>query len=140
MDKITYEKILEYCTKKYGRILVPVERDFVIRSFLESYYQAIEAHKKAHNGMEPNEDELATIINTLTSDTTLHSYAYSAQTYYEKLTSTIESSFEKKMGKFEFLKTLGTNLLSSLAYSFLLIFIFWIAKDQIATWLLQLIG
>ena len=133
MDKITYEKILEYCTKKYGRILVPVERDFVIRSFLESYY-------KAHNGMEPNEDELATIINTLTSDTTLHSYADSAQTYYEKLTSTIESSFEKKMGKFEFLKTLGTNLLSSLAYSFLLIFIFWIAKDQIATWLLQLIG
>lgn len=87
MDKITYEKILEYCTKKYGRILVPVERDFVIRSFLESYYQAIEAHKKAHNGMEPNEDELATIINTLTSDTTLHSYADSAQTYYEKLTS-----------------------------------------------------
>ena len=78
--------------------MVQPERDFVLRKFLDSYYEAIEKYKEVN----------------------------------------IESDFKKMQDKPAFWKSVATSILANSIYSIILIIIFWVAKDQIATWLAQL--
>lgn len=137
MDKSTYDKINDYCTSKYNGVLVQPERDFVLRKFLDSYYEAIEKYKEVHHS-NPTLTEEQTIINSLLNESTLLSYIDSAKSYYEKFKNNIESDFKKTQDKPAFWKSVATSILANLIYSIILIIIFWVAKDQIATWLAQL--
>jgi len=137
MNKSTYDKINEYCTEKYKGVLVQAERDFVLRKFLDSYYEAIEKYKELHD-MEPPLNEEQTIINSLLNENTLTSYVDSAKKYYEEFESTIENNIKKKQDKPMFWKSIASSVLANLIYSIILIIIFFVAKDQIATWLMQL--
>ena len=140
MEKTTYDHIMDYCTNKYGKFLMQPEKDYVLRQFMESYYQALENYKKKHKEAEPDEDQKKTMMSSLLNDATLHSYADSAQRYYEKFTANIESEYAKKVGGFSFLKNIAANILASFLYSIILIIVFWVAKDQIAAWLSQLVA
>lgn len=137
MNKTTYDKINEYCTTKYEGVLVQAERDFVLRKFLDSYYEAVDKYKELHKS-EPSQTEEQTIINSLLIESTLLSYIDSAKNYYEKFRTNIESDFKKKQDKPIFWKSVATNILANLIYSIILIIFFFVAKDQIATWLIQL--
>lgn len=137
MDKITYDKINEYCNKKIGRILVQAERDYILRKFLDSYYEAVDKYKEVHNS-DPTDEEKKTILNSLLNDSTLLSYGDSAKSYYEEIRRNIENELQKKQGGPVFFKSFVTSILANLAYSIIIIIIFVIAKDQIAVWLLQL--
>lgn len=137
MNKATYDKINEYCTTKYDGVLVQPERDYVLRKFLDSYYQAVDKYKEIHHS-DPTPSEEQTIINSLLNESTLLSYVDSAKNYYEKFKINIENDFKKKQDKPLFWKSVATSVLANLIYSIILIIIFWVAKDQIATWLTQL--
>lgn len=137
MNKATYDKINEYCTEKYDGVLIQPERDYVLRKFLDSYYEAIDTHKRVNNA-EPTAAEEQTIINSLLNESTLLSYVDSAKGYYEKFVNNIENDFKKKQDKPAFWKSVGGSILANLIYSIILIIIFFVAKDQIATWLIQL--
>lgn len=137
MDKITYNKINEYCTTRYGRVLDQPERDYILRKFLESYYEAVDRYKEVHHS-EPSPIEEKTIINSLLNESTLLSYSDSAKSYYEKFKNDIENNFKKKQDKATFGKNVATSILANLIYSIILIIIFFVANDQIATWLIQL--
>lgn len=139
MEKATYDQIMDYCTNKYGKFLIQPEKDYVLRQFMDSYFQVLDNYKKENNGTEPNENQKKTMISSLLNDATLHSYADSAQSYYQKFTANIESEYAKKIGGFSFLKNMGANILANFLYSIILILVFWVAKDQIATWLSQLV-
>ncbi len=137
MDKSTYDSINDYCTSKYSGFLVPAEKDYIIRKFLDSYYESLEKFKQT-NGKEADEQQQKTIITSLLSESNLNSYIDSAKTYYQQWTSNLEVEFQKRQQKKSFFKDIGTNILANILYSVLLIFIFWIAKDQITSWLTQL--
>ena len=138
MNEDTYNKINDYCTMKYNGILVQPERDYVLRKFLDSYYEANDKFVKAHNS-KPTPAEEQTIIDSLLNDSTLLSYIDSAKTYYEKFKNNIENEYKKKQDKPVFWKNIATSILSNFIYSIILIIIFWVAKDQIAVWLAQLV-
>ena len=137
MDKTAYDRINEYCTSKSDGVLVQAERDYVLRKFLESYYAAIERYKKEHNTDPPAEEE-KTIINSLLNDTTMRSFIDSAKIYYDKYKTNIENDLQKRLDKTGFWKSVGSSILANLLYSIILIIIFFVAKDQIGTWLTQL--
>lgn len=138
MDKSTYDKINDYCTSKYDGILVPAEKDYILRKFLDSYYESLEKYVEI-NGTEADDQQKKTIIASLLSDSTLNSYIDSAKTYYQQLTNSLEADFHKKQQKGSFWKEIGINILANIFYSVLLIILFWVAKDQITSWLTQLV-
>lgn len=137
MNKATYDQINDYCTTKYDGVLVQAERDYVLRKFLDSYYEAVRKYKDLHQ-IDPPPEEEQTIINSLLNESTLISYVDSAKNYYEKFRANIENDFKKKQDKPEFWKSVLSSILANLIYSIILIIIFFVAKDQIATWLTQL--
>ena len=137
MDKNTYDKINDYCVTKCEGDLVQAEKDYVLRKFLDSYYEAIDKYKEVYNS-EPTPIEEQTIINALLNESTLLSYVDSAQNYYENFKNNIESDFKKKQDKPAFWKNITTSILANFIYSMILIIIFFVAKDQIASWLIQL--
>jgi len=137
MTKDTYDKINAYCTEKYDGVLIQPERDYILRKFLDSYYEAIEKYKET-NQTEPTEAEEQTIVNSLLNESTLLSYVDSAKGYYEKFVGNIENDLRKKQDRPAFWKNICGSILANLIYSIILIIIFFVAKDQIATWLIQL--
>ena len=139
MEKDTYDYIMDYCSQRYGPFMTQHEKDYVFRQFIESYFQAIDEHKKEHSGTEPDEDQKKTMMKPLLSDNTLHSYADSSRIYFNNLTATIEDEYAKKLGKASFWKNIWTNMLANFFYSILLIIMFYVAHDQIASWLSQLL-
>lgn len=137
MDKSAYDVINDFCENKYNDVLVPAERDYVIRKFFDSYAESIEKYKADH-GEYPADEQETTIINSLLIDNNLKSYADSAKSNYEKLVNSIESDFKRKQNRSGFLKNVVSSVLASFIYSIILIVIFWVARDQISTWLMQL--
>ena len=137
MNKATYDKINDYCTTKYEGVLVQAERDFVLRKFLDSYYEAVDKYKEVHMS-DPSPVEEQTIIDSLLIESTLISYIDSAKKYYEEFRTNVENDFKKKQERPIFWKNVATSILANFIYSIILIIIFFVAKDQIASWLIQL--
>lgn len=137
MDKSTYDAINKYCTSKYNGFLVQAEKDYILRKFLDSYYESLKKFAET-NGTEADEQQKKTIATSLLSDSNLDSYIDSAKNYYQQWTSNIESDFQKKQQKGSFWKDVGINILANTFYSIILIILFWVAKDQITNWLTQL--
>lgn len=138
MNKTTYDMINEYCTTRYEGVLVQAERDYVLRKFLDSYIEAVEKYKSEHNSADPTAAEEQTIVNSLLNESTMKSYIDSAKGYYEKFQSNIENEVKKKQSAPAFWRSVFTSVLANLIYSIILIIIFFVAKDQITTWLTQL--
>ncbi len=139
MNKTTYDKINAYCMEKCNGVLIQPERDYVLRKFLDSYYEVIKNHRERNNA-EPTETEEQTIVNSLLNENTLLSYVDSAKVYYGNFKSELESEFKKRQDKPAFWKNIGISILANFIYSIILLIVFWVAKDQIATWLSQLGG
>lgn len=137
MKKDTYDIINNYCTSKYKGVLIQPERDYVLRKFLDSYYESIDRFTETHK-CPPTSEEEQTIIDSLLNESTLLSYIESSKNYYEKFRYNIENDVKKKMDKPAFLKNILTSILANLIYSVILIILFFVAKDQITTWLTQL--
>ena len=137
MDKLTYDKINEYCTSKYSGVLVQAERDYVLRKFLDSYYEAVKKYEEIHHAT-PSPQEEQTIINSLLNDSTLLSYADSAKNYYEQFKGNIVNDYVKTQRSPKFWRNVLTSILANFIYSLILIIIFLVANDQISTWLAQL--
>ena len=137
MNKTAYDKVNEYCSSRCEEVLVQAERDYVLRQFMDSYYQALQRYRDEHHTDPSHEDE-QNIVNSLLNDSTLHSYVISAKKSYEDFKLEIEKDYAKKAKPAAFWGSVLTSLLANLCYSIILILIFWVAKDQIATWLTQL--
>lgn len=137
MNKSTYDKINEYCTTRYEGVLVQAERDFILRRFLDSYYQAIETHTQEHNAV-PTEAEEQMIVNSLLNDSTMQSYIDSAKVYFRDLSTNIENDYKRRQNAPSFWVNVGISIVANIIYSLFLIIIFIVAKDQITSWLSQL--
>lgn len=137
MKKDTYDIINNYCTSKYKGVLIQPERDYVLRKFLDSYYESIDRFTETHK-CPPTSEEEQTIIDSLLNESTLLIYIETSKNYYEKFRYNIENDVKKKMDKPAFLKNILTSILANLIYSVILIILFFVAKDQITTWLTQL--
>lgn len=137
MNKATYDKINEYCSSQCKDVLAQAERDYVLRQFMDSYFQALQRYRDDHK-TEPSSVDEQNILNSLLNDSTLHSYVISAQRSYEEYKARIEKDYARKTQPASFWGSVGTSLVANLCYSIILIIVFWVAKDQIATWLTQL--
>jgi len=141
VDKDTYDKINEYTSKSKG-VLTQAERDYVLRKFLDSYYEALEKYKVSNNGIEADAPQKKIIISSLLNDSTLQSYVDSAKSYFETVKNTLENDFKKTQNKYKapLWKSLITSVVANFIYSLLLLLVFWVAKDQISSWLRSLAG
>lgn len=137
MDKSAYDRINEFCTSQKDIVLLQPERDYVLRKFLDSYYTAMENHK-TQTGNEPTQEEIQTILTSLLNKNTLSSYVDSANKYYKDFIENKENDFKKQHNRSSFWKNVLGSVLANLLYSIILIIIFYVAKDQISSWLTQL--
>ena len=140
MDKATFDKIIGFCDSDRDFFLTDIEKNHVIRNFLDSYYKTIEEYKKEQGGAEPTPDEEHAIVTALLNPSTLSSFVISANNYYKQVKSNHENDFRKSYAKLDFWKNIWINLLSNIIYAIALMVVFVIAKDQIVTWLIQLVG
>lgn len=139
MTKDVYDRINEYCTSKYNGVLVQAERDYVLRMVLENYCAAIDEQTKSNNQPLTQEQE-ETILNSLLTEKIMNDNIVLAKKYYSELKENLYVEFEKKQNKPTFFKDVGVNILSNFVYSVILILIFFVAKDQLSSWLAQLIS
>lgn len=139
MDRITYDKINEYCAPKHNRILVQAEKDYILRRFLDSYYQALDQYRET-NGIDADEGQQQIIISSLLNESTVQSYIDSANSYYIKLESNLENKFRKKFDKPLFWRSVSIGILANLLYSIGLLILFFVAKNQITSWIMQLVA
>ena len=63
-----------------------------------------------------------------------------AKKYYEDLQNTMKADFEKQQNKVSILKEIAISIFSNFIYSIILIIVFWVAEDQLSSWLSQLIS
>ena len=138
MDKTTYDYIINYCSIKYKGILGTTERDFVLRKFLDSYYEALKSFEENNPGKKPTEIEEQTIMSSLMNDNTMNSFIDSAKSFYADYRASVENEYQRKLEKPIFWKNVWTSVIANFIYSAILIVVFLIAKDQIATWLFSL--
>ena len=139
MTQDVYNRIIEYCTTKYDGVLVQVERDFVLRNFLDCYFAAIEEQTRI-NQKPLTKEQQETILNSLLTDSIMNDNITLAKKYYEDLQNTMKSDFEKQQNKVSILKEIAISIFSNFIYSIILIIVFWVAKDQLSSWLSQLIS
>lgn len=137
MTQDVYNKINEYCTSKFDGVLVPAERDYVLRTFLDSYYAAVDEQTKANQPLTQEQEE--TILKSLLTEKIMSEKIALSQKYYKELKDSLKADFEKEQSKSSFFKDVGVNLVSNLIYSIALILLFVVAEDQLSSWLSQLI-
>ena len=137
MNKNSFDAIQKFCDTQKETISTN-ERDFIIRKFLESVFDAIERHEK-NNGAYPSAREIEAIEQTLLVDSNLESFADSAKKFYLSTQQSLIVDYEKKFKRTSFWRDIGIGIFSSLIYSVLLILFYIVAKDQIAGWIKELI-
>ncbi|TQK45789.1 hypothetical protein FB479_113179 [Brevibacillus sp. AG162] len=136
MDNHTFKKINEFCDNVSDRTVSQTERDFVIRKYSESYISSIESKIQANNNQPLTQNQLDDIRDTLLNNSNMENYVIAARDYYQKLEEKYYQDFKKKNNGFWL--TVGVNLISNFIYSFLIIILFIVARDQISSWISSL--
>lgn len=136
MNKDTYDRIIDYCTRE-GGISLQTERDYVLRNFIQSYFDSIKTFEETHH-TPPLAEDIETIINSLLTPNTLANFAKTAKTDYSLLKTSIENDFKKNQRKNAFFWDLFINVSANFIYSIILALLFFLAKEQIKSWLMQL--
>lgn len=132
MDKSTFDRINTYCDQNHK--ITQTERDFVIRKFLESQLNAIEA-KEIQKGAPLTPKERSDIEDALLNNISLESTVIAAKSYYTSLEERFFSQFKKNTNSSTFWNSVWTNIAANIIYSIFLIIVFFVAKDQISSWL-----
>ena len=139
MDSTAYNYIRDQLkNSKYG-VLGQVERDRVYKQFLDSYISALDAVKK-ETGNDPTQAEKERIEASFLTESTIDSYVAASKSYYEKLEKTIENNYQEKLAPPNYFKSIGLGILANFLYSILLLIVFWLGQDQIASWLSSLMA
>jgi len=133
MKKQSFDKVKQFL-QKYPDAK-SVEKDFVIRKVVETFYSNIVTQDANGIVTEKTPDEKNTIEDTITSEDNLTAYFDNAKKFYSDYENDSERLFRKKIGRESFIKSLGSNILANFIYALLLLAIFFVAKDQIKTWI-----
>jgi len=137
MNKSSYDAIQKYCDNQKETITTN-ERDFIIRKFMESAFDAIEIHK-INNKSEPSAKEIATIEQTLLVESNLESFVDSAKKFYLSTQQSLIVDYDKKFKRASIWRDVGIGVLSAFLYSLLLVLFYLIAQEHIAEWLRNLL-
>ena len=132
MDKLAYDKIKEYCTQHNDAISDP-ERDFMVRKFCDSFYRTIEV-KELEKGSSLTSAEINFIRDALLSDDTLNNSVTSAKNYFSRIENDYLDKFKKTVDRVDFWRSVWASVVASFFYSILLLFAFFVSKDQISSW------
>jgi hypothetical protein len=132
MDKLAYDKIKEYCTRHEAEISDP-ERDFMVRKFCDSFYRTIEI-KEVEKESPLTGGEINFIRDALLSDDTLNNSVTSAKNYFSRIENDYLDKFKKSVDRVDFWKSVWASVVASFFYSILLLFAFFVSKDQISSW------
>jgi hypothetical protein len=135
MDKHSFDTINQFCDDN-KETMTQVHRDFMIRKFAESYYSAIEERRKTNPNLTQVDKD--NIRDVLLNKNNLENILVASQNNYNTIKDQYYVDFKKRIDKGSFLKSILASVIASVIYSVSLIFIFWIAKDQIASWLISL--
>ena len=132
MDMRCLKEINKFCDNQKD-IVAQIERDYMWRRFTESYFKQINKKKNEKGILQ--EDDVRTIINTLLDENTLESSLTSARKVLNNYENDIYKKLQKNMNKGSWIKNIGQSILANFIYSILLLIMFAVAKDQIASWL-----
>ena len=138
MNKNSFDTIQKYCDRQ-NETITTNERDFMIRKFMESVFDAIEIHKANNDGSEPSAKEVATIEQTLLVESNLESFVDSAKKFYLSTQQSLIVDYDKKFKRASIWRDVGIGVLSAFLYSLLLVLFYLIAQEHIAEWLRNLL-
>lgn len=120
-----YEKITKYCKDN--------EKNFAIRNHAYCIY--LESLKEALNSQDDPNDNINSISTALLTDSAIQGYVSRAERFTQKI---IDSSVEPILNankRNDFLNNIVTGVVGNFVFSILLVVIFWLGKDQVASWL-----
>ena len=137
MNKKSFEAIQAFCDNQKETVTTS-ERDFIVRKFLESVFDAVEKHEK-NKKVYPSAEEIESIEQTLLVDNNLESFVDSARKFYLSTQQSLINDYDKKFKRTNIWRDVGIGILSAFLYSLLLVLFYIVAQDQIAGWLKDLI-
>jgi len=137
MNKKSFDAIQTFCDNQKETVTTS-ERDFIVRKFLESVFDAVEKHEKNRNAY-PSTQEIESIEQTLLVDSNLESFVDSARKFYLSTQQSLINDYDRKFKRTSIWRDVGIGILSAFLYSLLLVIFYIVAQDQIAGWLKGLI-
>ncbi|MDI6678829.1 MULTISPECIES: hypothetical protein [Bacillus cereus group] len=135
MDKPTFDQINNFCD---GHNISQIERDFVIRKFSESFYNAVEK-KETQKGSSLTSKEISDIREPLLNDVSLDNIIVAAKSYHSTVEERFFLQFQKNNGKSSFWNSVWVSIVANAIYSGVLIIGFILGKDLISGWLSSLL-
>jgi len=137
MNKNCYNALQEFCDRQKDMISTG-ERDFIIRKFLESFYDTIQIQEQK-NGTPLTDNEIRAIEQSLLGDKNLESYVDSAKKFIAATRESLIDDYNKQHRRNSFWRDIWVNMIAAFFYSILLLLLYVVAKDQISKWITDLL-
>ena len=125
-----FQRVERYCRDQRKSIAV---RNIAYATFQQQFEEFVEDKIRGHN--PPDEAQLETIRETLLSDKSIASHVRLAEEILSDATREAFKPFQRRENIKTFWLSAATGIVANVIYSILLIIVFVIAREQIATWL-----
>ncbi|TGK71473.1 hypothetical protein EHQ57_09930 [Leptospira wolffii] len=109
------------------------EKDHVIRSFLKAYLDATEGIQ------ETDRKKLETARDTLMKEGNIDTYIRDSKSFYEKYEKNFRIQYQQE-SRNTFWWSVLASIVGTIAYSILLIIFFYLAQDQLSSWINSIPG
>lgn len=137
MSKDSYTKFTEICANKRVDSFI---RDCAFGIYKNKVSVAAKIKQESDKQQALTQQELSDLENTFLNEDFVEDYVKEAIRSYEKRRELDFQPYFKESNGGGFWKSVGASILASFVYSVLLVVIFYIAKDQIETWLKAVSG
>ena len=129
-----YEKFVEVCNRHHIKSFI---REYAFGIYIQKVNIAIKEEQSSNDGNLSSEQK-KNIFNALVNEQFILDYAKEAETNYHKQRELDFRPYFKENSGGSFWKSVFASVVGGFFYSVLLVIIFYIAQDQIGTWLQQL--
>lgn len=124
-----FEKITEFCNTR--------NKDIIVRNHAYCIYMNVLQKALAnHDNLTPLRTETARLA--LLTDEAIEGYVSRADALVDSSTQAIIAPYENQHSTREFWRGVASSVLGSFIFTVLLVFIFWLAREQIRGWLQSL--
>ncbi|MBE7495162.1 MAG: hypothetical protein HS117_09465 [Verrucomicrobiaceae bacterium] len=126
-----FQLISDYCTRA-GKSLEVRNHAFCL--FVSALDNALKEHAD-RTGNQPKPKEAADKHDALLTEDSVLGFVTRAEHLVEKAASEIREPYKDSIGSKQFWMSVWAGVLASLIYSIIILIVFWVAREQIASWL-----
>lgn len=129
-----FQQISDYCTRAGKSLHV---RNHAFCLFVSALDNALKEHAD-RTGSPAKPKEAADKHDALLTEDSILGFVTRAEHLVEKAASEIREPYKATIDSKQFWMSVWSSVLASFIYSIILLIVFWVAKDQIISWLQSL--